>query len=100
MEVDEIMNADANLKSKLGLNVFKRDKDPHIVIKEGCAKDGRLKKALLVCPAGLYTENADGEVELTMDGCLECGTCLIACGAEVLEWNYPSGGAGVQYRFG
>ncbi|MDR1159940.1 MAG: 4Fe-4S dicluster domain-containing protein [Syntrophomonadaceae bacterium] len=94
------MNTDANLKSKLGLNVFKYDKTPHIVIKEGCAKDERLKKALLVCPAGLYSENSDGEVELTIDGCLECGTCLIACGPEVLEWNYPSGGAGVQYRFG
>jgi len=31
---------------------------------------------------------------------LECGTCRIACGAEVLEWNYPEGGAGVQFRFG
>jgi ferredoxin like protein len=39
-------------------------------------------------------------VELTIDGCLECGTCRIACGTEVLEWYYPSGGAGVQFRFG
>ena len=47
-----------------------------------------------------YEEKEDGRVELTIDGCLECGTCRIACGTEVLEWYYPSGGAGVQFRFG
>jgi ferredoxin like protein len=88
------------LKAKLGLDVFKHDSEPHILIKPGMEKDPRLKKAILVCPAGLYSENAQGEVELTIDGCLECGTCRLACGTEVLDWNYPSGGTGVQFRFG
>ncbi len=88
------------LKSKLGLDVFKHDTEPHIRIKPDKAKDQRLKAAVLVCPAGLYSENTEGEVELTIDGCLECGTCRLACGTEVLDWNYPSGGAGVQFRFG
>lgn len=87
------------LKAKLGLDVFKESKDPHIKIKAGKEGDPRLKKAVLVCPAGLYTET-EGVVELTIDGCLECGTCLIACGSDILEWNYPAGGAGVQFRFG
>ena len=88
------------LKAKLGLDVFKHDSEPHIKIKTGMERDPRLKRAVLVCPAGLYAENAAGEVELTIDGCLECGTCRIACGIEVLDWNYPTGGAGVQFRFG
>lgn len=88
------------LKAKLGLDVFKHDKEPHIKIREGKEKDPRLKYAVLVCPAGLYSENSNGEVELTIDGCLECGTCRIACGPEVLDWHYPNGGAGVQFRFG
>jgi len=88
------------LKAKLGLDVFKHDKEPHITIKAGMEKDPRLKKAILVCPAGLYSENAHGEVELSIDGCLECGTCRIACGVEVLEWHYPNSGCGVQFRFG
>lgn len=93
------MNETMGLKAKLGLDVFKESKEPHIKIKPGCEADPRLKKAVLVCPAGLYSEN-QGKVELTIDGCLECGTCLIACGSAVLEWNYPAGGSGVQFRFG
>ena len=94
------MNEVMGLKAKLGLDVFKPDKAPHIMIKPGMEKDPRLKKAMLVCPAGLYSENEKGEVELTIDGCLECGTCRMVCGAKVLDWEYPSGGAGVQFRFG
>jgi ferredoxin like protein len=99
-EGDENMSEILGLKAKLGLDVFKHDKEPHIKIKPGMEKDPRLKRAVLVCPAGLYEEKEDGRVELTIDGCLECGTCRIACGTEVLEWYYPSGGAGVQFRFG
>jgi ferredoxin like protein len=88
------------LKAKLGLDVFKADKEFHIKIKPGKEKDTRLKKAILLCPAGLYSENEAGEVVISMDGCLECGTCLLACGDELLEWHYPNGGAGVQFRFG
>ncbi len=87
------------LKAKLGLDVFKESKEAHIKIIAGMERDPRLKKAVLVCPAGLYSEH-EGQVELTIDGCLECGTCLIACGSDVLEWNYPAGGSGVQFRFG
>ena len=88
------------LKGKLGLDVFKPGAAAHIMIRPGREKDPRLKRAILVCPAGLYRENEHGCVVLTIDGCLECGTCRLACGTEVLDWHYPEGGAGVQYRFG
>ena len=94
--MSEIMS----MKAKLGLDVFKKDKEFHIKIKAGKENDPRLKKAILVCPAGLYSENSSGHVEISVDGCLECGTCLIACGEDVLEWHYPTGGTGVQFRFG
>jgi len=93
------MNA-ADLKAKLGRNVFKPLKEPHIRIRAGMEGDPRLKPAVRLCPAGLYSENEKGEILLTIDGCLECGTCRIACGPDVLEWNYPAGDTGVQYRFG
>ena len=94
------MSEPMGLKAKLGLDVFKPAQVPHISITPGMEKDPRLKRAILVCPAGLYSENEAGEVVLTIDGCLECGTCRIACGTDVLRWNYPEGGAGVQFRFG
>ena len=89
-----------DLKAKLGLNVFKPLPVPHIKIKAGMERDARLKAAVRACPAGLYSVSETGEFVLTIDGCLECGTCRIACGTEVLEWNYPEGGAGVQFRIG
>ncbi len=94
------MNENPNLKSKLGKNVFKPVKESHIRIRPGFEKDPRLRAAIYVCPAGLYTRDDQGTVQLEIDGCLECGTCRIACGTEVLEWNYPVGGTGVQFRFG
>ncbi len=95
------MTETVDLKTKLGLDVFKPVGEPHIKIKRGMEKDPRLKPAIRTCPAGLYSENEEGGVVLlTIDGCLECGTCRLVCGIEVLDWNYPPGGTGVQYRFG
>jgi ferredoxin like protein len=88
------------LKAKLGLNVFKLGASPHIKIKEGREKDPKLKFMVKICPAGLYTENDKGEITMTVDGCLECGTCRLVCGTDVLDWIYPEGGAGVQFRAG
>ena len=96
----ETMSQDGNLKAKLGLDVFKPAREPHIRIRPGMERDPRLKKAVLACPAGLYSEDGNGTIALSIDGCLECGTCRIACGTEVLDWNYPEGGTGVQFRFG
>jgi ferredoxin like protein len=89
-----------NMKAVLGQNVFKHSSNPHIKIVPGREKDERLKKAVYVCPAGLYSVNEENAVELNLDGCLECGTCRIACGPEVLDWYYPDGGSGVQFRCG
>jgi ferredoxin like protein len=94
------MSEATGLQAKLGLNVFKTGKDPHIKIKTGMEKDPRLKSVVRLCPAGLYSVNETEEVVLSIDGCLECGTCRLVCGTEVLEWNYPEGGVGVQFRFG
>lgn len=94
------MSTDVNVKAKLGLDVFKESSNFHIAIRPGHEKDPALMRAVAVCPAGLYTPNGEGSVDITVDGCLECGTCLIACGSEVLSWHYPDGDAGVQYRFG
>jgi ferredoxin like protein len=94
------MKDSTDLKAKLGLDVFKPVGDPHIKIRTGMEKDPRLKRMSRLCPAGLYSENERGEIVLDSDGCLECGACRLACGVDVLDWHYPQGGTGVQYRFG
>ncbi len=89
-----------DLKAKLGLDVFKPGSEAHIKIKTGREKDPSLQKMVRICPAGLYSKNEQEEVSLTVDGCLECGTCRLVCGNDNLEWAYPEGGCGIQLRFG
>jgi len=94
------MTESPDLKAKLGLNVFKQGGEAHIKIRAGRGNDPSLQKMVRICPAGLYSMNDQEEVSLTIDGCLECGTCRLVCGSDILEWVYPEGGAGVQFRFG
>lgn len=94
------MSADANLQVKLGLNVFKTGGAPHIRVRPGMEQDVRLRRMIGICPAGVYSEGEAGAIALALDGCLECGACRLVCGTEVLAWQYPEGGKGVQFRFG
>jgi len=91
-----------NIESKLGLDVFQIDgKQAHIRINQGiCQTRCVIRYCLSVCPANLYTQNEKGEVVVDYEGCLECGTCFIACREDALTWHYPRAGYGVQYRFG
>lgn len=74
---------------------------PHIAIKASGKPSKALKSLVNVCPAGCYSEEEDGSVAITPDGCLECGTCRIICASTgELEWNYPRGGYGILFKFG
>lgn len=90
-----------NIESKLGLDVFALDKEPHIVVDQAaCRARCQARVCLSVCPAHLYTQGPAGEIVLNWEGCLECGTCKLACPEGALTWRYPRGGYGVQYRLG
>ena len=91
-----------NIEAKLGLDAFKLDEESHIRInQEICARECEEKHCLFLCPGHLYSINKEtGDVSVEFEGCLECGTCRIVCRYGALEWAYPRGGFGVQYRFG
>jgi len=91
-----------NIEAKLGLDVFQIDSEQsHILIdQEVCQSRCTIRYCLHVCPADLYDLNENGEMTVDYEGCLECGTCYIACREDALEWHYPRAGYGVQYRFG
>lgn len=90
-----------NIEAKLGLNVFKIDTESHIAVnREFCQAECPLRPCLHVCPANVYTLDREGQVQAGYEGCLECGTCLIACPHGAITWHYPTAGFGVQYRFG
>ncbi|MBW2038467.1 MAG: 4Fe-4S dicluster domain-containing protein [Deltaproteobacteria bacterium] len=87
--------------SKLALDAFKNDKESHILIRQEICKSCAEKYCLYVCPGGLYSINEEtGELLIEYAGCLECGSCRVACPYGALEWSYPRGGFGVQYRYG
>ncbi|MCX8022491.1 MAG: 4Fe-4S dicluster domain-containing protein [Syntrophorhabdaceae bacterium] len=90
------------IEEKLALNAFKTDRESHIKInQEICRKACKTRYCLYVCPGHLYSYDEDrAEISVEFAGCLECGTCMIACREGAIEWSYPKGEFGVQYRYG
>ncbi len=74
---------------------------PHIAIAEHTKPSRNLQAMTTVCPAGCYSNNSAGQVEIVADGCMECGTCriLLEPSGEI-AWSYPRGGYGVLFKFG
>lgn len=74
---------------------------PHIRVKPHTKPSPALLALIHACPAHCYETNDQGQVEITADGCLECGTCRVICAASGdIEWSYPRGGFGVLFKFG
>ncbi|MDR2018010.1 MAG: 4Fe-4S dicluster domain-containing protein [Syntrophobacterales bacterium] len=89
------------IDEKLAIDAFKTDKESHIIINHTICFGCVLSPCLFVCPAHLYSRNEENnEIMVEYAGCLECGTCLIACAEGALAWSYPKGEYGVQYRYG
>ncbi|MCL6557233.1 MAG: 4Fe-4S dicluster domain-containing protein [Firmicutes bacterium] len=86
-----------NVQEKLNLIRFKYDKETHIIIDKKKCSFCKGLPCLFVCPAGLFVLS-NQEIMHTYEGCLECGTCYVACEQKAITWNYPSGGFGVSYR--
>ncbi|WP_116133779.1 ferredoxin family protein [Tropicimonas sp. IMCC34043] len=74
---------------------------PHIAINRKPEDSAALRALTRICPAGCYSFNDDGLVEISAEGCLECGTCRIVCNAtgEVV-WSYPCGSYGTLLMVG
>ena len=74
---------------------------PHIKVKPHTTPSQALLALMRICPAHCYDLNDRGQVEVTSDGCLECGTCRVICTEfRNVEWDYPRGGYGILFKFG
>jgi len=87
-----------NIDDKLFLNTYNADTISHLIIKDEaiCAKCEE-KPCTEICPARVY-EYKDDKLVVGFEGCLECGACRISCPHDNIDWNYPRGGFGVQFR--
>jgi len=90
-----------SVQEKLSTTRFVRHADSHLSVRlqETC---GRciLRPCVDVCPAGVYSWCEDSGLSVAYENCLECGSCKIVCEFDNIEWNYPPGGFGVDYRWG
>jgi len=95
--MDDIKNK-VNIDDKLFLNTYNADTVSHLILKdEGMCAHCYEKACLEICPAGVY-QYKDNEIVVGFEGCLECGACRISCPHDNIDWNYPRGGFGVQFR--
>ncbi len=92
----------AKVEGKLYTNRYLVDAGhPHIKVKPHNKPSRALLSLTHTCPAGCYSLNDKGQVEIAVDGCLECGTCRVVCAPTgEIEWSYPRGGFGVLFKFG
>ncbi len=90
------------IDEKLAIDAFKTDKESHIKINHDvCRAKCKERYCIYVCPGHLYSYNQEtDEMVVEYAGCLECGSCKIACLYKAIDWDYPVGGCGVQYRYG
>lgn len=98
-------NITVNVDELIGVNKYEVDEgNAHIELSAenlDDLPDDEFGKLVRVCPAALYKVDADGHKTFDYAGCLECGTCRIACeGTIVKKWENPGPTMGVQYRFG
>ena len=87
---------------RLNANVYNLDEEEsHIVVDQDVARrTGTGRLLVRVCPAHVYSEQADGSIGVEYAACLECGTCLAVAAPGALTWRYPRGGFGIAYRKG
>ncbi len=87
---------------RLNVNVYNLDEEEsHIEVNQEVARrTGTGKLIVRVCPAHVYSEEADGTISVEYAACLECGTCLAVAAPGALTWHYPRGGFGIAYREG
>ncbi|MBI5561654.1 MAG: 4Fe-4S dicluster domain-containing protein [Deltaproteobacteria bacterium] len=89
------------LSEKLFLVRFRVDSTSHLAVNQEACKACADRACLTICPTEVYRwDGAASAVTVSYEGCLECGTCRIACAKGALTWRNPSGGFGVCYRFG
>lgn len=87
---------------RLSRNRYVIDQDcPHIRVNQAVAgATGAAAILISVCPARVYRQEDDGSISVAWAACLECGACTAVAPPGSLEWHYPRGGRGVQFREG
>ena len=103
--MSKVCEITVNVDEALSVNKYEVDEEtPHIELAEDDGSEAyneEFLKLVRVCPAALYEIDEDGVKSFDYAGCLECGTCRIACeGTIVKKWVNPGPTMGIEYRCG
>lgn len=89
------------LAEKLFLLKFRVDGESHLILNKSVCWECDERRCLVICPSEVYKwEEGKSEITVSYEGCLECGTCRVACPLGAIDWRNPRGGFGVSYRYG
>lgn len=77
------------------------DSRSHIFLKSpDICLDCHEKPCTFICPSGVYWWREDTKsLDIRYQQCLECGASLMICPLDNINWVYPRGGYGVEYKF-
>jgi len=89
----------ARVEDKLAVDKFDVDREVHIQVDGDICKACEEHYCVYVCPADCY-KLGEGHVTYSYEGCLECGSCRIACRRGAIEWTLPRAGFGVCFEYG
>lgn len=91
----------SKVDQKLTKLAIKPQAESHIVPDQDRCAGCESRPCIPACPAELWALNDEtGCMTVEFAGCLECGTCLLVCPHAAVQWRYPDGMFGVQYRHG
>ena len=88
-----------SIEDKLAVNKYDIDRDVHIRIREDICQTCDEHHCLYVCPADCF-KLSGGHITFSYEGCLECGSCRIACDKGAIDWTPPRPGFGICYEYG
>ena len=88
-----------NIENLQQLTQFIIDEKPHIIVDKEICRSCDHRACVQSCPANCFTWNEETNLlSVVYETCLECGTCYVVCDKGALDWTYPRGGYGVNYR--
>ena len=93
---------DVTIDDRLFTVAFKHDEESHLKIKDKkICLDCEGKWCTHICPAQVYRWDEElREVIISWENCLEMAACISGCPFQNIEFRYPKGGKGVEFRFG
>ena len=90
-----------SVEQKLSITRIVEYRESHLKVhaQEVCRRCAR-RVCIHVCPADTYSYDEERGLSISYENCLECGSCKIVCELDNIDWSYPHGNFGVDFKWG